>query len=134
MTDVFTIIKDESYDKIQQYKDEPPLIAMLCWEPGMDGENNFWNSLETMVGNSTNPKSFPFPILKVRVNGANKQTVVTKQSQILLSNYIQTINILRNQYPSIKTITTSCGFNIIYQQKLQNNHKLLKKLKKKKIR
>lgn len=92
-----------------------PKIAILRWEEGHVPEGLV--QLETMPGNSTNLKSYPFPVRLVRVEGANVETVITHPSQELLANMIRISKKLINE-EGIKAISTSCGFNAIFQKEL----------------
>ena len=92
-----------------------PKIAILRWEKGHVPEGLV--QLETMPGNSTNLKSYPFPVKLVRVEGANVETVITHPSQELLANMIRISKKLVNE-DGIKAISTSCGFNAIFQKEL----------------
>jgi hypothetical protein len=92
-----------------------PKIAILRWEEGHVPEGLV--QLETMPGNSTNLKSYPFPVRLVRVEGANVETVITHPSQELLANMIRVSKKLVNE-EGIKAISTSCGFNAIFQKEL----------------
>lgn len=92
-----------------------PKIAILRWEEGHVPEGLV--QLETMPGNSTNLKSYPFPVRLVRVEGANVETVITHPSQELLANMIRISKKLINE-EGIKAISTSCGFNSIFQKEL----------------
>lgn len=92
-----------------------PKIAILRWEEGHVPEGLL--QLETMPGNSTNLKSYPFPVRLVHVKGANIETVITHPSQELLANMIKISKKLVNE-DGIKAISTSCGFNAIFQKEL----------------
>lgn len=91
-----------------------PKIAILRWESGHVPEGLM--QLETMPGNSTNLKSYPFPVKLVEVKGANVETVITHPSQKLLADMIQISKELQSE--GIRAITTSCGFNAIFQKSL----------------
>jgi len=92
-----------------------PKIAILRWEEGYVPEGLL--QLETIPGNSTNLKSYPFPVRLVHVEGANVETVITHPSQELLANMIRISKKLVNE-DGIKAISTSCGFNAIFQKEL----------------
>lgn len=92
-----------------------PKIAILRWEEGHVPQGLL--QLETMPGNSTNLKSYPFPVRLVCVEGANVETVITHPSQELLKNMIRISKKLINE-DGIKAISTSCGFNAIFQKQL----------------
>lgn len=92
-----------------------PKIAILRWEKGHVPKGLM--QLETMTGNSTNLKSYPFPVKLVYVEGANVETVITHPSRELLANMIKISKKLVNE-DGIKAISTSCGFNAIFQKEL----------------
>ena len=92
-----------------------PKIAILRWEEGHVPEGLL--QLEALLGNSTNLKSYPFPVRLVRVDGANVENVIIHPSQKLLSNMIRISKKLVNE-EGIRAISTSCGFNAIFQKEL----------------
>lgn len=92
-----------------------PKIAILRWEEGHVPEGLL--QLETMTGNSTNLNSYPFPVKLVHVEGANVETVITHPSQKLLDDMIRISRRLAEE-DGVKAITTSCGFNAIFQKSL----------------
>lgn len=91
-----------------------PKIAILRWETGHVPRGLL--QLETMPGNSTNPASYPFPVRLVEVKGACVETVILHPSQELLNNMITLCRLLKEE--GICAITTSCGFNAIFQKEL----------------
>lgn len=93
---------------------EKPLVGMLCWEGGKYPKG--FDQLATLKGNTTNPATFDFPILYERVKGANYETVVLRPSEDVLKEMVKTSLKMVNE--GIKVVTTSCGFNIIHQDKL----------------
>lgn len=90
-------------------------IAILRWEQGLVPEGLM--QLEAMPGNSTNPETFPFPVKLVEVPGACVETVITHPSQQLLADMIEISKGLVEK-DGIKAISTSCGFNAIFQKAL----------------
>lgn len=72
--------------------------------------------LECLVGNSTNPASYRYPVLLHRVQGANVHTILEHPSQVVLSTMIADATAMASE--GIKAITTSCGFNAIFQREL----------------
>ncbi len=90
-------------------------IAILRWEQGLVPEG--LRQLEQMPGNSTNPKTYPFPVKMVEVPGACVETVITHPSQKLLSDMIEISKQLAEK-EGIGAITTSCGFNAVFQRQL----------------
>ena len=97
-----------------------PKIAILRWEEGLVPQGLM--QLEELPGNSTNPKSYPFPVRMIHVPGACVETVITHPSQELLENMISICKKLRDE-EGILAISTSCGFNAVFQQKLAEGPK-----------
>ena len=95
--------------------DRKPKIAILRWEAGHVPQGLM--QLETMPGNSTNTASYPFPVRLVQVPGANVETVITHPSQKLLVDMIAIAKDLVEK-EGIEAISTSCGFNAIFQKAL----------------
>lgn len=89
-------------------------IAILCWEAGQVPRGLV--QLETLQGNSTNPKSYPFPVRFNRIKGANIHTVLEDPSNEVLKNMIVESKKMISE--GIEAITTSCGFNAIFQEEL----------------
>ena len=98
-----------------------PKIAILRWEEGLVPQGLM--QLEELPGNSTNPKSYPFPVRMIHVPGACVETVITHPSQELLENMISICKKLRDE-EGILAISTSCGFNAVFQQKLAEGTKM----------
>lgn len=92
-----------------------PKIAILRWEAGHVPAGLM--QLETMPGNSTNLKSYPFPVKLVQVPGANVETVITHPSRKLLADMIRISRKLAEE-DGIRAISTSCGFNAVFQKEL----------------
>lgn len=92
-----------------------PKIAILRWESGHVPEGLM--QLETMPGNSTNPASYPFPVMLVEVPGANVETVITNPSPKVLENMISITRRLAEE-EGVRAVTTSCGFNAVFQTAL----------------
>lgn len=95
--------------------EKKPKIAILRWEAGHVPEGLM--QLETMPGNSTNLKSYPFPVKLVHVEGANVETIITHPSKEVLGRMIKIAKELAAQ-DGIQAISTSCGFNAIFQKEL----------------
>lgn len=93
----------------------PCKIGMLRWEE--QGCPMGLMQLELLVGNSTNPDSYDFPICFERVPGANIHTVVESPNQDVLRRMIELGNKMV-QEKQVRAITTSCGFNAIFQAEL----------------
>jgi len=92
----------------------PCRIAVLCWEAGQVPRGLV--QLEFLKGNSTNPDSYPFPVCFCRIRGANVQTVLENPSEEILENMIRESK--RLEAEGIEAITTSCGFNAVFQREL----------------
>ena len=72
--------------------------------------------LETLPGNSTNPASYDYDVRFHRVSGANAHTILEKPDLAVLRTMIADARMLVSQ--GAKAITTSCGFNAIFQREL----------------
>ena len=72
--------------------------------------------LESLPGNSTNPDSYPFEVMMLRVKGANMDTIEANPCQAMLDKFIAVCKDLAEQ--GVKAITTSCGFTAYYQEGL----------------
>lgn len=94
-----------------------PLIGILCWEEGCSPRG--LAQLEELPGNSTNPKTFKFPLKYSRVKGANIHTILENPCQKILQSMINEACKMEDQ--GIKAITTSCGFNAIFQRELADS-------------
>ncbi len=95
--------------------EKQPKIALLRWEQGITPPA--FMQLEEMAGNSTNLKSYPFPVKLVEVKGAGVETVITHPSKKLLADMIELSKKLVEE-EGIKAITASCGFNAIFQEEM----------------
>jgi Asp/Glu/hydantoin racemase len=93
-----------------------PLIGILCWEAGSNPRG--FEQLEKLPGNSINPDTFYFPVLYCRVKGANLHTILENPCENVLKTMIQEARDMQDQ--GIRAITTSCGFNAIFQKELAN--------------
>ena len=89
-------------------------IGILCWEQGQVPKGLM--QLETLVGNSTNPASYDYPVRLHPVRGANVHTILENPDPDVLRTMITDAQAMAAQ--GIKAITTSCGFNAIFQQQL----------------
>lgn len=89
-------------------------IAILCWEAGHVPRGLV--QLESLVGNSTNPDSYPFPVRFCRIKGANIETVLEHPSKDVLETMIEESKKLIDE--GIMAITTSCGFNAVFHKEL----------------
>lgn len=95
---------------------EAAKIAILCWEAGQVPRGLL--QLETLPGNSTNPASYDYDVRFHRVAGANVHTILEKPDHAVLRTMIADARLLVSQ--GAKAITTSCGFNAIFQRELAN--------------
>lgn len=93
----------------------PSVIGMLAWEGG--GEHSL-TQLEVIPGNIVHPETFRYPIKLFRIKGANYCTVVERPNDEVLARMIEAAREL--EADGVKAITTSCGFNAIFQKKLAN--------------
>ncbi len=89
-------------------------IGILCWESGQAPRGLV--QLESLRGNSTNPDSYDFPVRFCRVKGANIQTILEKPSMAIMEKMIDEADNMAKE--GIRAITTSCGFNAIFQKGL----------------
>lgn len=91
-----------------------PFLGVLCWEEG--GSPRGLEQLESLPGNSTNPLTYPFPVLFNRVAGANYRSVLVCPDDRLVGAMVQAAEEMIKQ--GVKAIITSCGFNAIFQKEL----------------
>lgn len=89
-------------------------IGILRWEKGHVPRGLV--QLETLVGNSTNPASYRYPVNMRHVRGANVHTILENPDRAVLQTMIEDAKGLVAQ--GVKAITTSCGFNAIFQREL----------------
>ena len=89
-------------------------IGILCWEAGQVPRGLV--QLESLVGNSTNPDSYAFPVRFCRVKGANIHTILENPSREVLRTMIAEAKAMVES--GVRAITTSCGFNAIFQEEL----------------
>ena len=89
-------------------------IGILCWEVGQVPRGLM--QLEGLVGNSTNPASYTYPVRFHPVMGANAQTILLNPSQKVLGTMIEDARMLVAE--GVAAITTSCGFNAVFQRQL----------------
>ena len=93
---------------------EAAKIGVLCWETGQVPRGLL--QLEALPGNSTNPASYGYPVRFHPVRGANVHTILENPDQTVLATMIaDTVTMVSE---GIKAITTSCGFNAIFQREL----------------
>lgn len=89
-------------------------IAILCWEEGHVPRGLL--QLETLIGNSTNLETYPFPVKICRIKGANVETILENPSEQVLGTMIEESRKLVDE--GVQAITTSCGFNAVFQKEL----------------
>jgi len=94
-----------------------PTIGMLCWEQGRIAYG--LEQLSTLPGNATNPATFSFPVKYERINGATFETTVEKPNRKILQRMIEAAQ--KMEKDGIQAITTSCGFNALFQRELANS-------------
>lgn len=90
-----------------------PVMGLLAWEGG--GEDSL-SQLEMIPGNILHPETFRYPIRLSRIKGANYRTVVENPSAEVLAGMIKAAREMETA--GVKAITTSCGFNAIFQKEL----------------
>ena len=90
-----------------------PLIGILGWEAG---NPDTLAQLEQIPGNIAHPETFHFPVAYQRIPGAHYQTVVVQPSAEVLASMIEAAQAMEQE--GIRAITTSCGFNAVFQKEL----------------
>jgi len=93
---------------------EAAKIGVLCWETGQVPRGLL--QLEALPGNSTNPASYGYPVSFHPVRGANVHTILENPDPDVLQTMMADAAAMVSQ--GIKAITTSCGFNAIFQREL----------------
>ena len=94
-------------------KTEKAVIGVLAWDTG---SSDTLSQLESMPGNMLHPDTFDFDLRIARVEGADYKTIVESPSKAVLRNMIVTARMLEQE--GVRAITTSCGFNAIFQKEL----------------
>ncbi len=94
---------------------EKTIIGVLAWD---NGSSDTLSQLESMPGNMLHPDTFDFDLKIARVEGADYKTIVESPSEAILKNMIVTARLLEKE--GARAITTSCGFNAIFQKELAN--------------
>ena len=89
-------------------------LVVFAWEEGKVSLP--LRQLEELPGNSTNPKSYDYPVVFQRIEGATWETVVENPDPRVLKNMIREAKYYSDQ--GAGAILTSCGFNAIYQKKI----------------
>ena len=91
-----------------------PIIGVLCWEEGFVEQGLL--QFEELEGTSNCLESFDFPVAYKRVKGANVHTILEKPCKNVLKTMIDEAKSMQDQ--GVRAITTSCGFNAIFQKEL----------------
>ncbi len=94
-------------------KTEKTIIGVLAWD---NGSSDTLSQLESMTGNMLHPDTFDFDLRIARVEGADYKTIVESPSDNILKNMIVSARMLEKE--GARAITTSCGFNAIFQKEL----------------
>ena len=89
-------------------------IGVLCWEKGQVPKG--LQQLEALPGNSTNPASYEYSVRFHPVWGANVHTILENPDQNVLHTMISDARTMVSE--GVRAITTSCGFNAIFQREL----------------
>jgi len=89
-------------------------IGLLRWEKGHVPAGLM--QLEELVGNSTNPKSYTYPVDMRHIEGACTETIINHPSDEVCNRFIEVGKEM--QAEGIKAITGSCGFNAIFQKRV----------------
>lgn len=95
-----------------------PSIGILRWEASKVSKG--LKQLETLVGNSTNKKSFKYPVVFKHIEGANADTVIHHPSEDVYRRMVYASRELISEY-NVQAIFTSCGFNGIFQNRLRED-------------
>ena len=93
-----------------------PRIGMLCWEAGHIPRGLVQTA--SLRGSSTNPDTYDFPVRYYRVKGANIQSILENPDKKVLQTMIAAARTMAAD--GVRAITTSCGFNAIFQEELAN--------------
>ena len=101
--------------KTDASESEVPVVGILGWEAGNE---DTLPQLEQIPGDIAHPDTFSFPVLYKRVTGACYQTVVIHPNARVLA--AMTAAARDVERAGVRAITTSCGFNIIFQRELAN--------------
>ncbi len=95
-----------------------PRIAVLCWEEGHVPRGLV--QLESLRGNSTNAASYAYAVRFSRIKGANIETILEHPDRTVLRQMIDEAHRLVAD-EGIRAVTTSCGFNAVFQRELAEN-------------
>jgi len=99
------------------YKDEKPVIGVLCWEKGTVPRGLV--QLESLKGNSTNRDSYDFPVIFSHVPGANIHTILERPDINIMKKMVTYGKKMIEK--GVRAIVTSCGFNAIFQKELSKS-------------
>ena len=77
-------------------------IGILCWETGQVPMG--LRQLETLVGNSTNPASYDYPVRFRPVRGANVHTILENPDRTVLRTALRALR----QHPGIRAFVLEC--------------------------
>lgn len=94
-----------------------PKFGILAWEKGKVPRGLV--QLESLKGNSTNPDTYGFPVLIERIPGACSRTIIKEPDPEVLDRMIETAR--RMESEGVRCITTSCGFNAIFQREISRS-------------
>jgi len=86
---------------------ECPFLGILGWEDTRNAK---------LYGSLATPGTFPFPFIYRHIEGACYETIITNRSQNVLDNFIMAAQTMQRE--GAGAITTSCGFNSIFQNEL----------------
>jgi hypothetical protein len=89
-------------------------IGVLCWEGGLVPKG--LEQLEELEGNSTNRSTYNCPVVFRRVEGATARTILEAPDPAVHDRMERAAEELYDQ--GAAAITTSCGFNVILQERL----------------
>ncbi len=84
-----------------------PIIGILGWEDRINDE---------LPGSLARPDTFEFPTMFKHIEGACFDTIIKNPDRQVLDVMIQ--EAIRMEEAGIRAITTSCGFNSIFQDEL----------------
>jgi hypothetical protein len=89
-------------------------IGVLRWEAGLVPRGLV--QLEELHGNSTNLSTFDYPVVFKRVDGATTRTIMEEPDPVVHKRMLEAARELYEE--GAAAITTSCGFNVILQERL----------------
>jgi len=92
-----------------------PTIGILGWEAR---DNSALSQLGGILGDIAHPKTFHFPVLYKRIEGAYYETVIVEPSAKVLEAMIEAAKEMEQN--AVRAIMTDCGYNAIFQQELAN--------------